>query len=69
MGALTYREFRAQHPVSQSLMQEAQKATEEIIRTYELREARKECHMTQEQLSQKMSPSHAPQSVRADRRA
>ncbi len=54
MEALTYREFRAQHPVSQSLMQEAQKATEEIVRTYELREARKECRMTQEQLSQKM---------------
>ena len=54
MKALTYREFRAQHPVSQNLMQEVQKATEEAIRTYELKEARKGCHMTQEQLSQKM---------------
>ncbi|WP_294440911.1 helix-turn-helix domain-containing protein [uncultured Slackia sp.] len=54
MEKLTYLEFREQHPVSDTLMEEARKTTEETIRTYELKEARKKRHMTQEELSRKM---------------
>lgn len=50
----SYREFRQMHPVSDEAMDAARAATEEKIRAYELREARKACGLTQEQVSEHM---------------
>lgn len=41
-------------PVSDEAMDAARAATEEKIRAYELREARKACGLTQEQVSERM---------------
>lgn len=50
----SYREFRQMRPVSDEAMDAARAATEEKIRAYELREARKACGLTQEQVSERM---------------
>ena len=54
MEPLSYRAYRAEHPVSESSMEIARAATDKKIRAYELRQARKACHLTQEQLSARM---------------
>ena len=54
MEAMSYRGFRELHPVSDEAMARAQRATKVLILAYELKEARKDRHLTQEQLSRNM---------------
>ncbi len=54
MEAMSYRGFRELHPVSNEAMEKARQATEETIAAYQLKEARKDRDLTQEQLSRNM---------------
>lgn len=50
----TFREYKMQHPVSDALLAEARRVTEEKIRLFELREVRKACGLTQTELSERL---------------